>query len=93
MHSNKHILKAFLYYAIHVLYLFGHPVFPDANNVNDGNIFQYWLRNRLISAGLDPVLSHNEKSCILSYHIQFSANIKCKIIMLKLVLFVRALGI
>ena len=35
-----------------------------------------WLRNRLISAGLEPVLSHTEKLCIVSYYIQFSSNIK-----------------
>ena len=27
--------------------------------------FPVWLRNRLISAGLEPVLSHTEKSYIL----------------------------
>ena len=30
--------------------------------------FPVWLRSRLISAGLEPVLSHNEKSCIASYY-------------------------
>ena len=38
--------------------------------------FPVWLRNRLISAGLEPVLSHTEKSFIISYYIQFSTNIK-----------------
>ena len=28
--------------------------------------FQYGLETRLLSAGLDPVLSHTEKSCIVS---------------------------
>ena len=38
--------------------------------------FPAWLRNQLISAGLEPVLSHAEKS----YYRQFSKNIKIKII-------------
>ena len=41
-----------------------------------------WLRNLLISAGLEQVLSHTEKSCIASYNKQFSRNIKTKIIKL-----------
>ena len=39
-------------------------------------VFQVWFRYRLISASLDPVLSHDEKSCIASYFRQFSTNIK-----------------
>ena len=34
-----------------------------------------WLRKRLISAGLETVLWHIEKSCIASYYRQFSTNI------------------
>ena len=34
--------------------------------------FPVWLRNRLISAGLEPVTSNTEKSCIASYYRQFS---------------------
>ena len=30
-------------------------------------VFPVWLRNRSISAGLEPVLSYTEKSCIESY--------------------------
>ena len=37
------------------------------------------LRNRLISVGLELVLSHTKKSCIVSYHGQFSENDKIKI--------------
>ena len=37
-----------------------------------------WLRNLLISPGLDPVLSHSEKSCMALYYRQFSTNIKIK---------------
>ena len=37
----------------------------------------------ITSAGLKPFLSHNEKSHIASYHIQFSTNKKIKIIRLK----------
>ena len=42
--------------------------------------FPIWLWNRLLSTGLEPVLSHTEKSCIASNYIQFSTNIKIKII-------------
>ena len=31
--------------------------------------FSIWLRNRLISGGLEPVLSHTEKLCKASYYI------------------------
>ena len=41
-----------------------------------------WLQNRLISAGLEPVLSNTEKSCIASYYRQFFTNIKIKIMKL-----------
>ena len=37
-----------------------------------------WLRNRLISAGLELVVSHSEKSCLASYYRQFSTNNKIK---------------
>ena len=37
-----------------------------------------WIRNRLISDGLKPVLSHTEKLCIASYYRQFSTNIEIK---------------
>ena len=40
------------------------------------NIFPVWLRNRLISAGLEPVLIHTEKLCIASYYIQFYTGLK-----------------
>ena len=40
------------------------------------NKFIVWLRNRLISAGLEPFLSLNEKSYIVSYYTQFSTYIK-----------------
>ena len=40
------------------------------------------VRKRLMSAGLEPVFSHTEKSCIPSYYRQFSMNIKIKVIKL-----------
>ena len=40
--------------------------------------FQVWLLNRLLSAGLEPVLSQTEKSCIASNYRQLSADIKMK---------------
>ena len=43
------------------------------------HIFPAWLQNRIISAGLEAVLSHTEKSCIISYYRQFSTKIKNKI--------------
>ena len=42
--------------------------------------FSDWLRNRLTSPGLEPVLVHTEKSCIASYYEHFSTIIKMKII-------------
>ncbi len=39
-----------------------------------------WLRNRLISTGLEPVLSHTKKSCIASNYRQFSTNIKIPVL-------------
>ena len=44
--------------------------------------FPVWFRNRLLSAGLEPVLNQTEKSCIASNYRQFSTNIKIKIIKL-----------
>ena len=34
-------------------------------------VFPVWLRNRLLSAGLEPVLSQTEKACIASNYRQF----------------------
>ncbi len=36
--------------------------------------FPVWLRNPIISAGLELVLTHTKKSCIASYYKQFSTN-------------------
>ena len=55
-------------------------------------IFPVWLLNRLISAGLEVVLSHTEKLCIASYYRQFSTNIKIKIIKLTPVFLALAFG-
>ena len=44
--------------------------------------FPVCLSNRLISAGLEPVLSETEKSCISSNYRRFFTNIKIKIIIL-----------
>ena len=52
--------------------------------------FLGWLRNRLISGGSEPVLSHTVKTFIASYLRQFSINIKIKIIKLIPALFARA---
>ena len=43
----------------------------------------------MLSAGLEPVLSHTEKLCIASNYGQFSTNIKIKILKLIPVLLVR----
>ena len=51
-------------------------------NTSHFSFFQLWLRNRLMSAGLEPVFSHAEKSCIALYYRQFFTNIKIKIIKL-----------
>ena len=50
--------------------------------------FPVWLRNQLISSGLELVLSHTEKSCIMSYYFQFSTNIYIKTIISKQALFI-----
>ena len=42
--------------------------------------FPVWLRNQLISAGLGPVISHTEISCIASYHKHFFKNNKIELI-------------
>ena len=43
-----------------------------------GKPFPVWLRNRLISDGLEPVLSQTEKSCIAPYYREFFTKIKIK---------------
>ena len=53
-----------------------HPkLFPGFFNrqKNFGSFFPVWLRNRLISGGLEY---HTEKSCIVSKYIQFFTDIK-----------------
>ena len=55
--------------------------------------FPVWLPNRLLSTGLELVLSLTEKSCIVSYYIQFSTSIKMYNYNIKTVLFARAFGI
>ena len=45
-------------------------------NILYGKHISVWLRNRIISAGLESGLSHTEKSCKASYYRQFSTNIK-----------------
>ncbi len=52
-------------------------------------IYLSWFRNRLIYAGLEPVLSFTSKSCIASYYRQFSTNIKINFIKLNQVLLAR----
>ncbi len=48
------------------------------------------VRNRLLSAGLEPFISLTENLCIASIYTQFSKNIKIKIIELITVLLARA---
>ncbi len=45
--------------------------------------FPVWLRNRLLSPGLEPVLRQTEKLCTASNYIQSYTNIKIKMIELK----------
>ena len=67
--------------------------------------FRYWQNNFLlaisnnftvcpflISAVLEPILSHAEKSCIALYYKQFSTHMKIKINYLILVLLTRVFG-
>ncbi len=55
-------------------------------------LFPVWLRNRILSTGVGPVLSQTKKSCIASNLRQFSTNIKIKIIRYITVLLARAFG-
>ena len=41
--------------------------------------FPVWLRNRIITAGLEPVLGHTNNSWVVSYYRQISTNNKIKI--------------
>ncbi len=43
-------------------------------------LFPVWLRSRLISAGLELVLSYTENSCIALHYRQFTKIIKIKIV-------------
>ena len=45
-------------------------------------VFPVWHRIRLISVGLEPVLTHKEKSCSASYYRQFIHEYQNKIIKL-----------
>ena len=54
------------------------------SEIGDINIFLVLLRSRLLSAGLEPVLSQTEKLCIESIYRQFSTNIKIKKIIINL---------
>ena len=51
-----------------------------STHIANGDYCPKWLRNRLKSPGLEPVLSHTDKSYIASYYRQFFTNIKIKII-------------
>ena len=53
--------------------------------------FPVWLQNRLIFAGLEPVLSHTEKLCIASYYREFSTFIEIILINLKPIFLARAM--
>ena len=68
-----------------------HSIFILLNELL-GYPFLVWLRNWIIPAGLDLVLSHAEKSCTATYYRQFFTNIKMKRIKLIPVLLVKALG-
>ena len=57
-------------------------VFFQRSSFPNIKYFPVWLRNRLLSAGLELVLGQIEKSCIVSNYRQFSTNIKIKIIKL-----------
>ena len=50
------------------------------------------LKGNRVILGLEPVLTHTDKSCIASYYRQFSTNIRIKIIKLIHVLLDRTFG-
>ena len=61
--------------------------------ISEEKLFQeVWLQNRLISGGLEPIISHTEMLCITSYYRQLSTKIKIKIINLILVLLAWTFG-
>ena len=51
--------------------------------------FLVWLWNRLLSAGLEPVLSHTEKLFIASYYKNFPHVYKIKLIPVLLAMIVK----
>ena len=60
----------------HQLHTIVSPI-QQPRSFKNANFFPpIWLRNRLISAGLEPVLSHTKKICKAAYYRQFSMNIK-----------------
>ena len=46
--------------------------------IMEENEVTVWLQNQLIFAGLEPVSSHTEKSCIVSHYRQLSTNNRIK---------------
>ena len=55
--------------------------------------FLVFIRNLLISSGLEPVIIHTKKLCLASYYNQFSKNIKMYNHKIKTSVFARAFGI
>ena len=56
------------------------------------DFFPIWLQNRLTSAGLEPVISHIDNSCTVSYYRKISTNVKIKYHKLIPVLLIRDFG-
>ena len=82
-HINRHSVTFIYELAIELLDLQEEPSDPHNQSQQENyhhswmvSLFPVWFWNRLISAGLEPVLSYTEKSCTTSYYRQFSSNIK-----------------
>ena len=78
----KKFFRAFIFNAlknyIRNLPFFIWKIFKNVNSFIMIYVFPVWLQNRLISAGLEPVLCHTGKLCIVSNYRQFSTFSKIK---------------
>ena len=59
-----------------VLIFFGRVALAVASRAIEPGKIIVWLRNRFISAGLEPVPCHTEKSCIGPQYTHFFNNVK-----------------
>ncbi len=72
--SEKEIIK-FLENSPHIQQQIDHYKEGQCYLLVKVNYFLVLIRNRLISCGLEPVISNTKKLCLASYYILFSTNI------------------